>query len=205
MKILFLGDSITSGVGASSYTNKYVERVKQKIECQTINYGVSGTRIARQKIFDYTRGENDWDFQQRMGAMDKDADMVFVFGGTNDFGHGNAEIGKKGDTDPYTFYGGMENLTNYLLSTYGKEKVCFLLPLRRAVEERADGRTLLDYVEVIKEVLIEKGIDYLDFYDNGLPKPISTQPDEYFADGLHPNDAGHDWVAEQVANYLKNK
>jgi lysophospholipase L1-like esterase len=140
-----------------------------------------------------------------MGAMDKDADMVFVFGGTNDFGHGNAEIGKKGDTDPYTFYGGMENLTNYLLSTYGKEKVCFLLPLRRAVEERADGRTLLDYVEVIKEVLIEKGIDYLDFYDNGLPKPISTQPDEYFADGLHPNDAGHDWVAEQVANYLKNK
>ena len=204
MKVLFLGDSITAGVGASLPHNKYVEIVKARLNCVARNYGISGSRIARQRLGDNVAA-NDWDFQQRAVVMDKIADYVFVFGGTNDFGHGNAEIGKKGDTDPYTFYGGMENLTNYLLSTYGKEKVCFLLPLRRAVEERADGRTLLDYVEVIKEVLIEKGIDYLDFYDNGLPKPISTQPDEYFADGLHPNDAGHDWVAEQVANYLKNK
>lgn len=61
-------------------------------------------------------------------------DDVFVFGGTNDFGHGNAEMIGDNRNNPYTFWGGMNNLCDYLLSVYDKEKICFILPLRRVNE-----------------------------------------------------------------------
>ena len=35
--------------------------------------------------------------------MDSDADVVVVFGGTNDFGHGDAKLGTFESRDPYTF------------------------------------------------------------------------------------------------------
>ena len=204
MKILFLGDSITAGVGASLPHTKYVEIVKASLNCVARNYGISGSRIARQRLGDNV-ATSDWDFQQRAIVMDKIADYVFVFGGTNDLGHGNAEFGEKGSTDPYTFWGAMENLTEYLIDTYGKEKLCFLLPLHRAEENKANGATLCDYVNVMKELLTEKEIDFLDFYNNGPEKPLSKEPNEFFLDGLHPNENGHLWIAEQVINYIKTR
>ena len=49
MKIIFLGDSITEGVGASCPINNYVCKVAEICEgVMTENFGVSGTRIARQ-------------------------------------------------------------------------------------------------------------------------------------------------------------
>ena len=49
MKLLFLGDSITQGVGASTQDKRYTDLVAAKLGCKVINYGISGTRIARQK------------------------------------------------------------------------------------------------------------------------------------------------------------
>ena len=46
MKINFLGDSITEGVGASAPENNYVSLVGKKTGHEVINYGISGTRIA---------------------------------------------------------------------------------------------------------------------------------------------------------------
>lgn len=92
MKVIFLGDSITEGVGASSGANKYVNKVAEFCKAEVKNFGVSGTRIARQTtpseyiLFDY-------DFQMRVEVMSKNVDKVFVFGGTNDYGHGDAKIG----------------------------------------------------------------------------------------------------------------
>ena len=45
--IAFLGDSITEGVGASSPETNYVSLVGKKTGHEVINYGVSGTRIAK--------------------------------------------------------------------------------------------------------------------------------------------------------------
>jgi lysophospholipase L1-like esterase len=79
------------------------------------------------------------------------------------------------------------------------------LPLHRAEENKANGATLCDYVNVMKELLTEKEIDFLDFYNNGPEKPLSKEPNEFFLDGLHPNDKGHLWIAEQVIKYVKTK
>lgn len=204
MKLIFLGDSITEGVGTSSPDKKYVALIERAMGCTTVNYGISGTKIARVPVERKAIIE-DWDFQQRAYIMDKDADMVFVFGGTNDFGHAKTMLGEKSSYNPYTFWGGMNNLTEYLLSNYSKEKICFILPLRRWNEENVLGQHLIQYIEIMKTILTEKGIEFIDFYQNGLPKPKNEEPDEYFCDGLHPNDNGNRWIAEQILRFLNRK
>lgn len=44
MKISFLGDSITEGVGASYIEKRYTDLVGTKLGCQTVSYGISGTK-----------------------------------------------------------------------------------------------------------------------------------------------------------------
>ena len=47
-KVLFLGDSITEGVGVTSYEKSYVSVFADLSGAKVKNFGLSGTRIARQ-------------------------------------------------------------------------------------------------------------------------------------------------------------
>ena len=212
MKAIFLGDSITEGVGASSEANKYVNKVAEICGIEVKNFGVSGTRIARQTIpYDWVTA--DYDFQMRAEVMSKDADKVFVFGGTNDYGHGDAKIGNDNDTSPYTFNGAMNNLLKILIGIYGKDKICFILPIRRFLEEDLFGQghrkeptlNLKGYVDIIRSKCEKAGVDYIDLYNDGIPKPLTDKGDEYTADGLHPNDKGHLFIAEKIKEYLERE
>ena len=46
-KVLFLGDSITEGVGVSSPAKKYTSVFSDISGASVYNYGISGTRFAR--------------------------------------------------------------------------------------------------------------------------------------------------------------
>lgn len=115
-KAIFLGDSITEGVGVSDESKTYWSLVGKALNLQVKHYGVSGTRIAPQLV----EINKDWSesFIDRAKIMDKDADIVCVFGGTNDYGHGDLPIGKLGDTLPVTFYRALHTLFTYLYQTY---------------------------------------------------------------------------------------
>ena len=202
MRIAFLGDSITEGVGASSSEKCYVKQIERILNCEALNYGVSGTRIARQiGYYNSYPITFDWDFQQRVDIMREDVDRVFVFGGTNDFGHGDSPIGDDNSRDPYTFCGGLRNLIEKLIKKYGRGKICFLLPLRRLIEN-IEEKKIFDYIERMKIILREYGVTFLDFYQDGLPQPIDGNDARYFIDGLHPNDLGHSIIANKICSYL---
>lgn len=215
MKINFLGDSITQGVGASSEENCYVSLVGQMLGVEVCNYGVGGTRFARQKHRSWVCVW-DYDFQMRMqlmAQMDGDADLVFVFGGTNDYGHGDAEIGEKDSFDPYTFYGAINNIVSFLIEKYGKEKICFILPTPRYNQDNIYGSrnkekaslTLCGYVEAIKERLNFYKVEYIDLFEKFIPIPQVNTGDEYTIDGLHPNDKGHQFIAEKIVEYIQTR
>ncbi len=91
MKIAFWGDSITQGSGASSLEFGFVEQVGKKLNCQVINYGLGGTRIARTTVPNVYHCL-DIDFNLRVPLFDKNVDKFFVFGGTNDYGQGHAPM-----------------------------------------------------------------------------------------------------------------
>ena len=96
---------------------------------------------------------------------------------------------------------------------YGKEKLCFLLPLRRYNDEKGItckgergnemGENLLAYKNALADLLCEYGIDMIDLYENGIPKPLLTTGDEYTVDGVHPNDRGYLLIANRICEYIK--
>lgn len=211
LKIEFLGDSITEGVGASKKENSYPTLLCKMIGAEEVNYGLSGSRIARQMVHN---GNPDEDFLLRIRWMRKDCDFLFIFGGTNDYGHGDAPLGKKGDNTPYTFYGAMRLLLEGLTKDYGfkKDQICVILPPHRFNEDsdKGDGRKIFlpcaplkDYRKAEKEIADEFGIDTLEF--KKLPQVVPEGYSEYFLDGLHPNDLGHKTIAEELYAYLKQK
>lgn len=162
-KINFLGDSITEGIGVSSRDKKYVEVFARKFEPAMVrNYGISGTRIARQQTPAVGNPRFDLDFCSRVAEMD--ADIVVVFGGTNDFDHGDAPMGSFDDRTPDTFYGACHTLMLRLIEKYPTATIVFMTPLHRAVEVNDNGEKLSAYVGVIREVAAFYALPVLDLY-----------------------------------------
>ena len=103
-RIAFLGDSITEGVGTSDLRYVYWQRLGEWTGAQVFGCGISGTRIAPQR----TPSENprfDLYFASRVEEMEPELDVIVIFGGTNDFGHGDAPFGAPEDRDGTTFCG----------------------------------------------------------------------------------------------------
>ena len=155
--------------------------------------------------------KNDVDFRTRLPLMEKEADLVFIFGGTNDYGHGALHIGEVASRDESTFCAQLRLLIEDLIEKYGRERLCFMLPLRRFCEEplacKGEGRNelgapLSEYVEKMRLIISEYGIDYIDLYENGIEKPMTNLGDEYTVDGLHPCDKGYVLIADRVCEYI---
>lgn len=209
-KIVFLGDSITQGAGATKKENVYLEVCAKKLGAKAVNFGVGGTRIAPQ-ITPSAEAFCDEYFLLRAKKMDKDADLVVVFGGTNDFGHGDAPFGRIGDKDPATFCGAYGALIEYLMATYGKEKLIIVYPLRRRNETATNGdgskaegsKPLAEYHDAEKAIAEKCGLKSVDFWNDGDLNPNTPDGNENFADGLHPNDIGHRLLGEKLAEAIK--
>lgn len=206
-KVSFIGDSITEGCGASAYENSYVALFQKAYPNATIaNYGVGGTRIARQFDAD-PLNKCDHDFMERAEFMQKNADLVVVFGGTNDYGHGNAPIGAFGDNDPYTFYGAMNILFETLIKDNPQAKILILTPLHRLNEKNANqhGLVLEDYVKAIREMAEEYSFPVLDLFKcSGMNPAKGSIRADFMPDGLHPNDAGYARLFELVDTFIKS-
>ena len=202
--INFLGDSITEGKGVLDPQNRFVDRIAAEGECFCRNYGVGGTRIARQsKASDPTR--YDLDYNARFLCMDHNADLLVVFGGTNDFGHGDAPMGSKGDSGVYTFYGAVQSLYTSIRTRYDSNQVIILTPLHRfRPEEESMEPRLVEYVDVIRELAIENHFHVLDLYHDSKIHPRLNHVREMLVpDGLHPNDEGHQILAEEIIEFSR--
>lgn len=210
-KINFLGDSITEGVGTSAPAFRYVDRIKEMLSlAEARNYGVSGSRIARQIGLTVFEG-SERDFCMRAEEMSLDADAVVVFGGTNDYGHGNAPLGKMSDRTVYSFYGALHVLMEMLAVRYVGKPVFIATPLHRGRDTDpskhanciSKNETLIDFVNAIKEVAAYYGFPVIDLYaTSGIQPNVPAVCAALCPDGLHPNDEGNRLLAERIANFI---
>jgi len=217
-KIVFLGDSITEGVGVKDRKNNRYDNILKR-ECElaaTYNYGISGTRLAHQSV-PSQNPRHDLCFCGHAYDMESSADIVVVYGGINDYIHGDAPVGAYGDRTPATFAGGVWFLMNLLSEKYPKKPIVFMTPARcvfgddvvytspsRRPGKKADAMPVLGYVEIIQRTAKDFGIHVLDLY-HGLPvDPIDqAQKEKYTSDGLHFNDAGHYLLAASLRDFLE--
>ena len=208
-KIAFLGDSITEGTGVSDPSNIYWNILARETGAKCFGYGIGGTRIAVQR-------EPSWNplfdrhFASRVEEMIPDADIIVVFGGTNDFGHGDAAFGTMEDRTEETFCGAMHCLLQKLIARYPLAQIVVMTPLHRLVEHYVynelgvrQAADLEEYVNAIMKIAAYYGIPVLDLYRvSGLQPNVPALWEQYMADGVHPKDAGHARIAQKLKGFL---
>lgn len=211
--IIFLGDSITEGCKTTDNAHRFTDIIAKEYELKDmLNYGIGGTRYAKQAI----PSENpvhDMDFCSRVAKMEPIADIVVVFGGTNDYGHGDAPFGAYDDRSADSFCGACNVLYSSLLSKYPDSKIIVVTPLHRTDESNpyGDGSKLTpcpplrEYAQAIHRIASSYGLPVLDLYSAGILDP--NEPEvlaEFVQDGLHPNDKGHVILAREIGTFISS-
>lgn len=203
-KIAFLGDSITEGVGAKNL-HGYVDYFFELTGADCKNFGISGTRLARQKTPTVDNPSYDLDFCTRAREITGDFDYFVVFGGTNDFGHGDADFGTFADRTPDTFCGAVHTLFETLTKMHPESEIVVITPICRTDDDEIaaiKGRNLESYVSVIKEAAKLYKLPVLNLFKSEQPPYNPIIDASLLADGLHPNDEGHKVIAEHIIDFL---
>ena len=196
-KVIFLGDSITQ---AGVRPNGYVTLVKNEIEkhgksIEVIGAGISGNRVP--------------DLQKRLTAdvLDKDPTHVIIYIGINDVWHSQRGRG----TSKEDFEAGLRDIIQQIQDGGGKVILC----TPSVIGEKTDGSNPLDemldeYSEISREVAKATGSQLLDLRQAFISKlRESNEANEakgvLTGDGVHLNDAGNQFVAEQMLKAMGMK
>lgn len=210
-----LGDSITEGVGASSPDKAYPAILSKLTGAVVNNYGLSSSRIT-----DISGGwSNPGSFVDRMYAMDKSADLIIVFGGTNDFWYGDCPIGKSTDKKPNTFYGALNTMISYLKNAHPNADIVFVTPYQQSkdADETHEYKrstygnfgtgTLSQYRKAILDRCQYYGIPVLDLYadyelNTADNREALEKYGQFLCDGVHLNDAGYNLLARKMYQFF---
>ncbi len=217
-RINFLGDSITEGSGVEDKDiNRYDNAMKRKYGLAAVhNYGIGGTRLA----FQYKASgcpRHDLNMCARAYDMSWDCDVIIVYGGVNDYLHGDAPFGQLSDSTNESFCGAVDWLMTFLKSNYHWAQIVFVTPAKcnigatdcRYVSKYApkpqDARPLRDYCEVIIELGKKHNIPVLDLYEKlSIDVFDEQQKAKFTTDGLHFNHLGHEILADTIAEFLQS-
>ncbi|MCQ2413167.1 MAG: SGNH/GDSL hydrolase family protein [Clostridia bacterium] len=208
LKINFLGDSITEAAGTSDPKYVFWRQLGERTGAVCRGYGIGGTRIAKQTT-PSSVARYDRYFASRIDEMDPDADVIVVFGGTNDYGHGDAPLGTMADRTPDTFTGACHDLITRLEEKYPAKPIVICTPIHRKGESEIHVKVgtqptvLQTYVDIIKEVAAYYGCPVLDLFRvSGIQPDIPSQAELLTKDGLHPNDLGNSLICDRLAGFL---
>lgn len=208
-RIAFLGDSITEGYMVDDISNVYWNILARDTGAQCFGYGVGGSRFALQRVPSECP-QHDMYFASRIEGMITDADIVVVFGGTNDFGCGDAPFGNFDDRTEETFCGAFHCLLQKLIARHPRAQLVVMTPLHRLNENDYINswgiRTvapLRQYVDTIIDICAYYSVPVLDLYRvSGLQPAVPIVQELYMPDGLHPNAAGQKLIADKLRGFL---
>ncbi len=204
----FLGDSITAGMNTSEgkgYWDYLGEILGLK---ESIAYGVAGSCISATSDM----GTSIAPFCERYKDIKRDADLIVIFGGTNDYGY-NTPLGDENDKTDVSFYGALYEMLTGLKAEHPKAVIVFMTPLHRvefgglSVDKQKNdaGYTLYHYIDAIKKQCENLEIPVIDTNTvYGLNPTDKFVKDNYLTDGLHPNEDGHKILAERIASCFED-
>lgn len=214
-KIIFQGDSITDPDYNSSLAVRYPDYVARSLGAEEDNYALSGSTIAAQEEDPTARDP----IVLRYEEMDDEAEMIIVAAGTNDWYYSATPLGDMESRDAYTFYGALHVLCLGLLKKYKYKNIVFLTPIMRRQSSfdtpsstNANGKTLREYGDIIREVCRHYSIPVLDMYgESGLfpfddelaVEYFNEQEDEGVYYYTHPNANGQQMMGKRLVGFLK--
>ncbi len=207
-----LGDSLTDkGVYSDLITTHYTDYLYEN--CAFIeniqNLGYAGSCIAG---LPDKAGKMSPSFIERCDQISEEANLVIIFGGTNDYGIGSSTLpnplGAYGDESPETFYGGLKTLIDEIEKAHSEAKIIFVTPIYRKDQElnglkneNMYGFGLGDYAAAIKDTCEKRNISCIDAF-NELTEINAWTYENYEVDGLHLNNDGNILLGQFLAKKL---
>lgn len=179
------GDMI-SIVGDSISTGGYPGLLGNMTGAAIDNNAVSGTTVAG------TGG-----LVAQLSNIDANADLIIVFGGTNDYWRGSIAIGSLSDEGTSTYLGSMKYILNYLKANHPDAEYLFLFPYDQAFggntcDTNFGNGTLEDFREAFISFCTEYNLEYIDLGETEFDYTQHT------GDGVHANSAGHQIIAQAI-------
>ncbi len=215
--IAFLGDSITEGATLHDAANRYDNALARRCGLERVyNMGVGGTRLAHQRV-PSDKPRHDLCFCGRAYDIPEDAQVIVVYGGINDYRHGDAPIGRMGDSTPATFCGAVAFLMALLKTQHPQATVVFLTPQKCVREgddylhpstnphKLGDAQPEKYYCDVIVQTAQRFQIPVLNLYERLPVDPMDpASREKYTSDGVHLNDAGHLLLSRLLEDFLRS-
>jgi lysophospholipase L1-like esterase len=207
-KITCFGDSITA-------QNQWQPWVAQYFNCTMVNKGVGGTTVFNNGNKEVIEGElrDSWMCSDdRINLIPTDSDVILVFGGHNDFGYNNLEMGVLGDGNliDSTFKSAYSLMLKKLVNKFPNALIITMTPVGGRTETEKGNSDkqyyirdlcMTDFANAVKEVSAYYGIPCIDI--NGESRISTLNHDTYIADVIHANSDGGKLIANVVINGMK--
>ncbi len=219
-KMLFMGDSITYGLGDSpSYLDEYglawAGRIARETGAVVTNAGVSGASLSYLSESVAPSGKkNDgwgWIYDQFSANKSKSFDVVVMHGGVNDARY-EREIGEISDsTDSAvlkanidTFAGGLQYLFENVTKTYPNADLFYIANHHLDGHSKGYADDMSAYFAKAKVLCEKYGIHLINLYDNEeLNETLNPLSTTYLEDTLHPNAAAYDIITPYIIKELE--
>lgn len=173
-KILFFGDSITQGAGASFTSLTYAQQVARALNADFLNQGIGGAFFAP-KAFDK--------------SIDFDPDIVTVAFGTNDWGFFRG---------PDRLELRSREFLDLLCEKYAGKKLFGISPIWRNDPGTVTGvGTFAQCCQIVKDAIRSHGMTLIE------GEELVPHQTLFFTDGLHPNASGHTVYADSLLKKLQ--
>ena len=203
LTLTVMGDSITYGtftdVGDSSPTsrvsNPFTSQLKEIFGLKRAsNMGKNGVSISAATYVNRTEA-----ISLQCVAIEAGTDIILIAGGTNDHGS-DVPLGTEADTKNSSFYGGLYVLCSKLKQNHPNACIIFLTPIDKNPKDvNGAGATLEDYRIAIRKM----AGDTFGFYVlDGTDIAFDAADKSLCLDNCHPNQAGHDIIANYLAQEM---
>lgn len=109
----------------------------------------------------------------------------------------------------YTYEGALRSVITQFQEEYPELRIILVAPTKSWYGENNDepsdekdfgGGVVTDYIECQKNIAEETGVEWISMYD--LYDDAPGERSEYMIDGIHPNEAGNELIAEYLYEYL---
>ncbi len=171
------------------------------------DFGVQQSVIMRESSTEY--------FGEVLDGLEKldlsDADLFLIQQGVNDYQQGVLIEDPENPYNEHTFLGALRVAVRTLKKAGPGARIVIVTPpftwyiTAGETCETADfgGGVLEDYVNAELALAGELGIEIVDLYHGLFPHEEWEDWMLYSRDGLHPNEAGREKIAQKIAEYLK--
>lgn len=171
------------------------------------DFGVQQSVIMRESNTEY--------FEEVIDGLEKldfsKVDIFLIQQGLNDYQVGVPVDDPDNPYDEHTFLGALRVAVNSLKKASPEARIVIVTPLYTwytatgVTCETADygGGILEDYVNAEISLARELGIEVIDVYHDLFPHTKWEDWEVYSRDGMHPNEAGREKMAQRIAEYLR--